>query len=330
MNPNNTYDEYYVGDPDDDLDILRRCTIMCDAIHQATRSTKLDKSGTVLKVFLAPEFYFRGSRGVYPIEKISSIIEKMRSYTAQSRFQNWIFVFGTALGELKDGSSKEIFNVALVQRGGTLKSDVENSLVVYKEYISHIDFIRNAGLTWGSVGGRRVLIGDPGDASTLVRPTQGSRDLRAKATKAVGTGRESTKSGLGGQCKFKMCGLTFGLEVCLDHFKGRLRDSPPARGDTYAQVHLIPSAGMSIKDAKVATLHEGLVFNVDAKHTALRKNDGTYSLPATSKIDSVDSIDLSLAKSLHFKGTLSDFFAHGAGNIEIYPIKQVPKAQIRA
>lgn len=324
-NPNNPNDEHYLGHALDDIDIEQRCKIMTEAIYQARRSGEIDARGTTLKIFMAPEFYFRGRNGAYPLEKISKVAERMRSYTYQTYFASWMFVFGTVLAYLDDGSSKEIFNIAFVQRGGTRSADKDACLLVYKEFVSHIDFIRNAGLSWSTTKKRRVLIGGPGSAGTLVRPTSGSRDLGSRQRKPVGAGREMTKSGLGGQASFVMNGLCFGLEVCLDHYQARLRDSPPARGQPYPQIHLIPSAGAEIVDASVATPKGGLVFNVDPQGVRLAKNDGTYASPSTSEITAKKSIDLDGTKAFHFTGDHDDYFPGGRGQLHLYPAQAVPK-----
>jgi len=52
---------------------------------------------------------------------------------------------------------------------------------------------------------------------------------------------------------FMLDNTTFGLEVCADHGMGRLRKATPLDGDIFVQSQLIPSGGMIIFPASVAT-----------------------------------------------------------------------------
>lgn len=328
-NPNNPYNEKYLGHDNSRIDIDTRCKIMSDAIYRARRSTHSVIDGNTLKIFMAPEFYFRGNKGVYPIEEVSRVMEKMRVTTKQTFYNNWFFVFGTALGYLKDGSSKEIFNIALVQRGGTTNADKDSALIVYKEYISPIDFIsKETHLTWDDPNNRKVIIGGPGSGRTKIRPTQGSMDLRSKHIEPVGRGKEKSKSGLGGQSIFKWNNIMFGLEVCLDHAEARLRSSRVGRGSSFVQIQLIPSAGMDINDDAVATATEGLIFNVDATHVELKQNNGNYANPNTNLINPAHHIDLDNLNSVQFIGNHNNYFEGGKGSVYIYTPINIPKAKM--
>lgn len=101
----------YKGKADDDLDIKERCEIMITAIQEAYKKVKADKE-SVMKVFMAPEFYFRGLKGGYQIIKdtddpkqsnwnlTSIIMETLRAETDKFKYADWLFVFGTAIGYL--------------------------------------------------------------------------------------------------------------------------------------------------------------------------------------------------------------------------------------
>ncbi|WP_164018518.1 hypothetical protein [Pyxidicoccus trucidator] len=189
----------------------------------------------------------------------------------------------------------EVFNVALVQKGWHAPLLGDGSLrevVTYKENISPIDFIRDANLAFHAKTGvnRKVKIDDTDDRPVL--PTDGSSDLvganpNVKRRPGSVVGSEINLSGAGGGSVFTMHGVTFGLEVCLDHAKDRLwnfYNGPNKRaGDPKVQVQLIPSWGMSIggSDAgkEVSALPGGLIFNVDGSRmeSVARTCDGTYS-----------------------------------------------------
>jgi len=280
----------YLGLANDDADIRSRCSVMKDAIAFADKQSTIDRSDKTLKIFMAPEFFFRGSRGAYPVEKVSMIMENLRAFTKDKRFAHWLFVFGTALGSLGHLLDTEIFNLAMVQKGGvgsstyTHKTGPESdSFIVYKEYISHIDFLRDAKKKWSDSLDRDVRVGGTID---LVAPTMGSRDISVFGSSPSGVtynefGHESlqeiNKTGLGGGSIFTIDGITFGLEVCLDHFKRRLRAADRSKGKPRVQVQLIPSAGMSIEEDAIAVCDDGLIFNVDgggtSAHSALQVLD---------------------------------------------------------
>ena len=106
----------YLGNADADLDLARRCDAMIGAIREAAaleKETAKNEESTrrkirrarpnrvvsrsVLKVFMAPEFFFRGSDGAYPLGKEADIMERMRKETGKKAYKDWLFVLGTAI-----------------------------------------------------------------------------------------------------------------------------------------------------------------------------------------------------------------------------------------
>ena len=94
-------------------DIEGRCAIMVEAITQAHARPEVKKSLTtdrhVLKVFMAPEFYFRGQQGVYPFEAVSEIlnVKALRDKMLEADFRDWLFVLGSAIGAIEGGGERE-------------------------------------------------------------------------------------------------------------------------------------------------------------------------------------------------------------------------------
>ena len=386
-----TGDEVYRGHEDNTADVRKRCTIMKTAISTAYSQKKTDKAikvakgplvnplnkDRVLTVFMAPEFYFRGAQGAYPIETVSEIMQQLRAETDNPRYKDWLFIFGTAIGYLKHddtitkiletgseggnslitvetvsrpieigawieqkegavkgkvtqaqeitydeagaakkgykltlagnpqftpgklvtvkmpGGATEVFNIALVRKGGpdpTPKAgeaprltDPDRELLVYKEYVSHIDYLRDLNLPWTQ---RRIQI--HGDDARRVLPTEGSQDSFASQTNRPGDKHagesvsEESKSGLGGGSIFTIDGITFGLEVCLDHYSERLDKyykTPEMAGKPKPQIHLIPSWGMTIGEGPICCRDNGLIFNVDGARgdSIVRLNDEKVS-----------------------------------------------------
>jgi len=96
----------YSGNADHDADIAVRCTAMIDAVKAAAAMPSINAASDVLKIFMAPEFYFRGPDGAYPMEKIETIMPKLRVESDKIDYADWMFVFGTAIGyEKREGST---------------------------------------------------------------------------------------------------------------------------------------------------------------------------------------------------------------------------------
>jgi hypothetical protein len=170
--------------------------------------------------------------------------------------------------------------------------------VVFKEYVSWIDFLGSnfAKPEFNAPGGGGRLIVIDGVTDRMVLPTDGSRDTlganpNLPPAPTTGTiwhdsngaehrvGSEINVSGEGGGSVVTIDGITFGIEVCLDHLAKRLdnlyRNSANA-GDPKVQILLIPSWGMTIGAAPCNTVPNAVLFNVDGSRTesAARLNDG--------------------------------------------------------
>ncbi|MCP3966591.1 MAG: hypothetical protein GY718_09605, partial [Lentisphaerae bacterium] len=132
-NPNNTYPGYKKQEED----IANRRMLMLAAIESAKRA--VPKSSKCLKIFMAPEFYFRGTKGAYDFEKMIQLIDSLQFAVRNSTFKDWLFIFGSILGySYNDTSDKlEVYNMVLVQKGSR---GHEGAHVILKEHLSHIDF----------------------------------------------------------------------------------------------------------------------------------------------------------------------------------------------
>lgn len=251
---------------DEDRDLAQRCKELIKAIRVSVQCYATSAAGKSdaekrqsLKIFMAPEFFFRGPYGAYAdIGCISKIFDTMVSETSQDVYADWLFVFGTAIctsdkesNGVKEGNLLE--NYALVQRGGSNHSN-QNNIVVAKEFPSHIDF-KHPGITnlqWFDPAKSKANIA--GVSEKHVMPEGARQD---PINGALGG---DSLSELAGGCIFTMDGIRFGLEVCRDHHIKRLAKSKEA-GTVHIQ--LIPSAGMSISVGGISCVPNGIVFNVD-------------------------------------------------------------------
>ena len=310
--------EKYVRLSNDDLtDMQQKCKIMMAAVKHAqsmVTASGVDNDET-LKIFMAPEFYFRGVNGAYSFEVASQILPQMEKEGAsKSNYQHWLFVFGTAVAASMDeitycsvcgnytpdavvhnrnpsspldkngihswtnavcakdpthplhtGSfGAEVHNVALIKKGADLHT-------VAKEYVSPVDYVN--------------------DKVTLTRLQNGTMQtspMNVIAPQGSNSGRIVSKfqdERMGGGV-FTIDGITFGLEICLDHAKSPTGIGVPGRMTEYAnsiQILLIPSCGMSIMFQPC--IQNGIIFNVDGEN--IGKSDvvikGTAAKPAGKK-----------------------------------------------
>ncbi len=319
----------YMGDKDPKVDLKKRCDQMIVAVksayalnqHKMVATKKVADDSRTLKIFMAPEFFFRGVSGAFTMNYLLgdkgeySILDTLRAETKQAQYASWLFVFGTfiagtertrlscqtcmqwmapemvpALGKKLltcptckkyarcpkascQANSKSrgfltvypgdvvgarrlhcevcktvypfcehcigvtIDNYALIQKGGHSQGDGVHDYITQKAYVSNLDFdeIDNQAPKVRIFGREEEYIeprSDPGSASERM-----------------------------GGSVFHMDGITFGIEVCLDHLAGRLAaDADRGR----IQIQLIPSAGAYInKTNGVACVSNGILFNVD-------------------------------------------------------------------
>jgi hypothetical protein len=295
----------YSGQLDDEQDMRSRVAQMRAAIACAKGllPAKLLQDATALKIFMAPEFIFRGRYGAYTPDVAAQIMPLLQSGdggTNGAMFKDWLFVLGTAISASIDavtwcftcGSNANIVfkkdplnpnktkpecklspahqvaegifgatidNVAFIQKGS-------ESFLVAKEFISGIDF-RNEG------SGGFVMLKDEGLRKKLkALPTQGSTDSRI--------GSKFTDERMGGGV-FNFDGITFGMEVCLDHITAKMTTAENL------QIQLLPSAGMDIRNHR--TIPEGIAFNVDGVRgdSCVQINDATKTKPAIAHALSV-------------------------------------------
>jgi hypothetical protein len=275
----------YEGNLDDQADMEERAAKMTEAINSAYQALQTHQTldtlhrdlhdQRILKIFMGPEFFFRGRYGAYPHDIVSQIIPRMRKgATGGAIFKDWLFVFGTAIAaaideqmwcftcknaqnvvfaKLRTGKTKAtcklgpnhdvrlgvfgatINNAALIQKG-------PEDFLVFKEYISHIDFRDYQVQLPESSGGPRDWMD--------VLPPEGARGSFVSS--------KYVDERMGG-CIFSFDGITFGLEICLDHAQsgGRLAAAQPI------DILLIPSAGMTIDTKHYRTVENGISFNVD-------------------------------------------------------------------
>lgn len=319
----------YLGNVDDEnADIHDRLNLVAHAIDTARNASSIATGNDTLKVYVMPEFFFRGGEGAYVHDRLFDVVTGLQQLVKDPKWKDWIFFFGTALGrsipqvlsslKLPTDKSKlfrichQGYNFVPCVLGGFGSGDpAHSSWTVVKAFQSGIDYLPlnpNAGF------GSADLTAPPFLPIELMSNLDDLMDKHPPETKPKNIN-------YGGEGIFDAATFKWGVEVCLDHAVGRLRRS---QNLPKLNFHIIPSAGMSIQPGSVA-LSDGWVFNVDglnagpadiattpgpqnASHTSLQKwKGGAASAEGTAcgKVP-VTGVDV------------DRLYALGAGQLHIY------------
>ena len=289
-------DDWYVGKEDIPEDIRGRVALLREVLEKVAADPTIDHSPATMKIFMAPEFLFRGPKGAYALKHVlgteschaeagestigsgqpvseNSLQAQLAQLTLSPKWRDWVFVFGTVVGYKQpsvDGApaaptaepapagkstadavregNYEIYNVSLVQCGGcaSLEEAERRARCVIKSSRSGIDFLNHA--QFGGLAN--------GDVRSMLDPVD---DLEGRTLALAGDADtlEIDDDGL-----FTMNGVSFGLEICLDHAKHRLVRAA-AKSGAKVQVQLVPSGGMEIHEESICVEPGGLVFHCD-------------------------------------------------------------------
>lgn len=285
----------YRGKLDDWQDMKSKCDDLKQAIRSAHRlADPYNRESRILKLFMAPEFYFRGRNGAYDYDVImgikaqgrffksggqKGIMDLMGEEVDKSIYKHWLFVMGTAIagtlttvcddcgGEMKwekipgTNNTRQVCKANRNHIGTKDGAKIDNfafvrkekqDYIVSKELISQLDFIQDDRQNITD----RVTIKD--------RNLNADRNVPVLKSDEGAADNQPSKfqdERMGGSI-FTVDGVTFGLEICLDH-AASLRSNNQGRLDHAAniQVQLIPSAAMNIRQFR--TVDGGIVFNVD-------------------------------------------------------------------
>jgi len=272
----------YLGDFDTERDIRGRISIMETAVQRAHEVSSKDSN--TLKIFAAPEFFWRGPTGAYSFDSIADprgagqggsnalrqISRGLEAIVRREIFADWLFVFGTIVaftektnGRRNAAPTFEFLNFAPIYKGG---AGVGAKFIAPKYYISGIDFLSNGRLSPES------MTPDPAESQVFY---DNSLFRQIQSWLEDEEGYQMIFNSW-----FFVDDIAFSLEICLDHSQGVAKfflDSKvnvvPSGGDGTApkprgaQISLVSSAGMSITDTSLALLSGGTIFLQDGMYT---------------------------------------------------------------
>lgn len=274
----------YNGPSDLKLDVEGRVKIMKEAVEAAYRRATNDS--TTLKLFVAPEFFFRGPQGSYDLSSmlpykngtyapIDGIARGLEGIVADERFVDWMFVFGTVIAsDIAEDGKVEFFNFSPVYKGYDPKltgKSIGMQFIVPKKYVSAIDFLTSDRSPPPMEDPSNPQLYDP-------------KLMQILDALEEDYGYTPVKNNM-----LNMNGILMGIEICLDHAEYALRRSfgnwqkDPASVSipgggvpgsiTYPydqleppglpQVQIITSAGMSIMESSALVGDAGIVVLQD-------------------------------------------------------------------
>lgn len=297
----------YLGLEDSAMDIERRLGIMVDAVDKAYNASNKDE--TILKIFLAPEFFFRYKDGAYKFkadgmpegecEDVCHILKGLDSIVAQAKYKDWLFLFGTIIASealpTSDPFDYQFFNFAPLYKGydPATSNGVGKKFIVPKRYVSQIDFLTPLrDITMRQKRSSTAVLelldeADHRDDNVVINPHE-SGVKKYGSTKWL-----EYKSGLTRYHGYTMIeygwfvmdGITFSIEICVDHLlhralmtfmadlvtgsKTRIPSSSEDRvvyvniPKEQAQIQLVSSGGMGINVDSIAVADGGYIFLQD-------------------------------------------------------------------
>ena len=157
--------ECYLGLENKFLDVEKRLDVMRDAVEAAYEAAS--KESDTLKVFVAPEFFWRGREGAYVFDRqnitrhgnskhsgieddcteVCQILMGLEGLVANKKYKDWLFVFGTIIASeplpTDDKYNYLFYNFAPVYKGYDPKTQDQygKRYLVPKRFVSNIDFL---------------------------------------------------------------------------------------------------------------------------------------------------------------------------------------------
>jgi hypothetical protein len=141
----------YVGLSEQKQDFDARIALLERVLDLAYKNAL--QSSAVLKIFMLPEFFFRGQKGAYELKSLTDSVDylliKLTTLIKSDKWQDWLFIFGTILCEVdasgllasnQTQKSKAVLNFSFVQRGGIGTNGLER--IIPKINKSAMDFIK--------------------------------------------------------------------------------------------------------------------------------------------------------------------------------------------
>ena len=229
----------YKGHKNSTDDVADRVAIMTEAVERAY--TLSDKSSDTLKLFIAPEFFFRGRNGAYILHEteqhqylfndddgtclaeVCRILVALESLVADARFEDWLFLFGTAvLAEtlpIQDTWDYLFYNFGILYKGfdpAKINDPHGKRFLIPKRYVSNLDFLTPER----QIDGTHQIFQSPNPIDDLAVLNPHNLSHKTYDRKIWHQYKDELKT-IGYTMIeygwFLMDGITMTVEICLDH-----------------------------------------------------------------------------------------------------------------
>jgi hypothetical protein len=252
-------------------DALSRLMRMIAVAEKAATSQDIDRERNTLKIFMAPEFYFRPElKGTtswsYTLAEKELIEKALGKVFSAKEYESWLFVFGTIvwhrtatslvngsaeLAAVKDdpklaevGNTAFLWNAALVMEGGA-----DKAFTLVKRHYSEADDIDAQYRVESAAVAKSPLVGLSHQSKVKMR------DYLAKLKK------ESPSDPI-----FPVGdNLTLSLEICLEHEYRVVPDAFAKLKEKYPRLdlQLITACGMRVQEKNLCISDKQFVIRVD-------------------------------------------------------------------
>ncbi|MBC1238254.1 hypothetical protein [Nostoc sp. 2RC] len=236
---------------DNDLDDMNeRIAHLGEVLALIKTKPEVDKNNNTKKIFMIPEFFFRGKKGYYLINNIKLgevstnktypdyLVKMLQSIFLNNGLKDWIVICGTSVYGWHEENATYVYNCSLVQEGNYTdpKDAYKVAHLIQKELKSNIDFVE-------------------GKDNSFLHLERMSSFLPT----------EQQEKEFDGRSIFNLLSIPvkIGLEICLDHAIGRLKNRTNLEERKDIKIQLIPSAGMTIRNESIVVADDGYVFNCD-------------------------------------------------------------------
>jgi len=224
---------------------------MLAVMDLAFGSQSVTKAAETLKVFMAPEFYFRpqqkGAKSrSYEASDMTAAQQVFRVVFSQAKLQHWVFVAGSFVWNM---SGK-------VAASSGMNDLVPHELMLALDELAAKDLVYNTAIV--GLGGSGVQLYDKVNYSDADDISQDWRPLKDYCMQSPT------------QNLIKADNLLIGLEVCFDHQCGQLalnyeqlKATYPDEDAPVLDLQLLTACGMEVQFNHVVAGQDRLVFRVD-------------------------------------------------------------------
>ena len=285
-------DDWYVGKEDIPEDIRSRVALLREVLEKVAADPTIDHSPATMKIFMAPEFLFRGPKGAYALKHVlgtesrhaeagestigsgqpvseNSLQAQLAQLTLSPKWRDWVFVFGTVVGYKQPlaGGAPAAPTAAERRRASRPPTPCARGIT---RFTTSRSCSAAAARRWRRRSARALRDQELALGHRLPQPraVRRARQRRRASMLDPVDDLESRTLALAGDADtleidddglFTMNGVSFGLEICLDHAKHRLVRAA-AKSGAKVQVQLVPSGGMEIHEESICVEPGGHVF----------------------------------------------------------------------